>query len=123
MGRKSRYEDDVRYVQGLIALRRAHGAFRLATEAEVLRHFTFLEPLPPSVIAYRLHDVAVYGPWEDIIVVHHNEEKETAIALPDEREWAVVCDGQRCGTTPFGQARGMLRLDGVGTWVLVQPAG
>ncbi|MCG6793440.1 type I pullulanase [Geobacillus sp. YHL] len=122
-GRKSRYEDDVRYVQGLIALRRAHGAFRLATEAEVLRHFTFLEPLPPSVIAYRLHDAAVYGPWEDIIVVHHNEEKETAIALPDEREWAVVCDGQRCGTTPFGQARGMLRLDGIGTWVLVHPAG
>ncbi|MBB6282684.1 type I pullulanase [Geobacillus subterraneus] len=118
--RKSRYEHDVRYVQGLIALRRAHGAFRLATEAEVLRHFVFFEPTPPSVIAYRLRDVAVYGPWAEIIVIHHHEEKRETMLLPDEGEWDVVCDGERSGTIPLRRVRRALDFDGIGTWVLVR---
>jgi pullulanase len=117
---KSRYENDVRYVQGLIALRRAHGAFRLATEAEVLRHFEFLEPTPPSVIAYWLCDVAVYGPWGDIIVIHHHEEKSETIVLPDQEEWDVVCDGEQSGTIPLRRVRHVVDLDGIGTWVLVR---
>ncbi|PJW22384.1 type I pullulanase [Geobacillus thermodenitrificans] len=117
---KSRYENDVRYVQGLIALRRAHGAFRLATEAEVLRHFEFLEPTPPSVIAYWLRDVAVYGPWGDIIVIHHHEEKSETIVLPDQEEWDVVCDGEQSGTIPLRRVRHVVDLDGIGTWVLVR---
>ncbi|MGG2971907.1 type I pullulanase [Geobacillus stearothermophilus] len=118
--RKSRYEDDVRYIQGLIAIRRAHGAFRLATEVDVQRHLTFLEPIPPSVIAYWLRDVALYGLWTDIVVIHHNEETGVVIALPDDGEWHVVCDGEQSGTVPLRQVRRFLDADGIGTWVLVK---
>lgn len=70
--------------------------------------------------AYWLRDVALYGPWTDIVVIHHNEETGVVIALPDDGEWHVVCDGEQSGTVPLRQVRRFLDADGIGTWVLVK---
>lgn len=118
--RKSEHEEDVRYVQGLIQLRKYHRAFRLATAAEVERHFVFVEPMPPSVIAYHLRHVQSYGPWSDIFVIHHNEETKVRILLPDEEVWYVVCDEANSGTIPLRSVKKEIYIYGIGTVVLVK---
>lgn len=118
--RKSEHDEDVRYVQGLIRLRKSHRAFRLATAAEVERHFVFVEPMPPSVIAYHLRHVQSYGPWSDILVIHHHEEKEEHICLPDEETWHVVCDEMNSGTVPFRSVKKEIDVHGISTVVLVK---
>lgn len=118
--RKSEHEEDVRYVQGLIRLRKWHGAFRLRTAAEVSQHLLWLEPVPPTVIAFHLREVQAYGPWRDIVVMHHNEEKKVAIALPDEEMWHVVCDETISGVVPFRSVKKEIELQGIGTVVLVK---
>lgn len=117
--RKSEHEDDVRYVQGLIQLRKSHRAFRFTTEAEINNHLFFLET-PAFIIAYHLRDVQQYGPWRDIIVIHHNQEEKQSVFLPDEEEWHVICDGIHSGTILLFSGHKQINLAGIGTWVLVK---
>ncbi|ANB62073.1 alpha amylase, catalytic domain protein (plasmid) [Anoxybacillus amylolyticus] len=118
--RKSMHEEDVRYVQGLIRLRKWHGAFRFQTVQEIRNHLLWLEPMPLTVLAFHLHDVSAYGPWSDIIVIHHNEETPLAVALPDEEIWYVVCDESRSGIDPLYAVTKKIELQGIGTVVLVK---
>ncbi|WP_027409606.1 type I pullulanase [Anoxybacteroides tepidamans] len=118
--RKSQYEEDVRYVQGLIRLRKSHRAFRLATAEEIVKHLVFIEPSLPTVIAYHLRNVQSYGAWSDIFVIHHNQEKEELISLPDGEAWYVLCDERRCGTVPLYSVKKEVYVRGISTVVLVK---
>lgn len=118
--RKSEHEGDIRYVQGLIQLRKSHRAFRFTTEAEINNHLFFLEPVSASIIAYHLRGVQQYGPWRDIIVIHHNQEEAQSVFLPDDEEWHVICDGDHSGTVPLFSVHKNINVVGIGTWVLVK---
>jgi pullulanase len=116
--RKSEHEKDIRYIQGLITLRKYHGAFRLATAAEIRKHIKFFENAPESVIAYQLCNVKDYGPWRDILVIHHNQEKNEVFSLPDTGIWHVVCDGERSGIQSLYTVNNSIEISGIGTFVL-----
>lgn len=81
------------YYRGMIALRKAHPAFRLGSAAEVLEHLEFL-PAPECVVAYRLKDFAGGDEWEDIIVVLNAQREMVNIPLPEGEYTAVVYDGK-----------------------------
>lgn len=55
---KADHKDVFDYYRGLIALRRTHPAFRLATAAEIERHLRFLDTGDTHVVAYMLVDHA-----------------------------------------------------------------
>jgi pullulanase len=116
--RKSEHEKDVRYIQGLIALRKYHGAFRLATADEIRAHMIFFENVPESMIMYQLCDVNKYGPWNDILIIHHNEEKNEIIALPDADVWHVVCDSGQSGVQSLYSVNKHVQIFGIATFVL-----
>jgi pullulanase len=117
--RKSECEEDVRYIAGLISLRKYHGAFRLQTADEIRRHLCFFDDIPHAMIAYQLADVHAYGPWKNIIVIHHNEEEKETFSLPD-GQWSVVCDAQRSGVDEQYSLSHSIEINGIGTWVLIQ---
>jgi pullulanase len=117
--RKSGHEKDILYIQGLIALRKYHGAFRLSTAAEIRKHLKFFEHLPESLIAYQLYNVNKYGPWKDIIVIHHNQEEKQIFSLPDKSVWHVVCNGERSGIHPLYTVHEKVEIFGIGTFVLI----
>jgi pullulanase len=117
---KSLYEKDVRYVAGLIQLRKLHRAFRFSTSAEIEKHLRLVEATPPSVIAYHLQSVQEYGPWSDILVIHHNQEATERLPLPDEEEWHVVCDHTASGTTPLYIVKQEIEVQGISTFVLTK---
>ncbi len=118
--RKSENEEDIRYIQGFIKLRKSHRAFRFMTASEIDAHLFFLEPTPSSMIAYQLRDVQGYGPWCDIMVIHHTHETKEHLFLPDEDEWHVVCDGKQSGITPLFAVQKEINIDGIVTLVLVK---
>jgi pullulanase len=94
--RKAAYLEVFRYYQGLIALRRAHPAFRMVSAAQIQKHLQFLD-LPPEGIGYLLTGHANQDPWETIAVLFNAGQKKLEVALPGD-EWVAVVDGKQAGT-------------------------
>lgn len=92
--RKAEYLEVHRYVAGLIALRKAHPAFRLSTADEVRQnlHFTSVG----AVVSFTLNGKSVGDPWGTIFVAYNGESAPTTILLP-EGKWGLVVDNQTVG--------------------------
>lgn len=78
---KTRYAGLYDYYRGLIALRKAHPAFRLGNADLVRRHLEFLN-VPEGVLAYRLTGHAGGDPCEEIVVVINSRKEAVKIAVP-----------------------------------------
>ena len=88
-----RYPQVMEYYRDLIALRKAHPAFRLGDADLVRRHREFL-PTQDCVVAYRLKDHAGGDMWQDIYVVLNANRQSRTITVPD-GNYTIVCrDGQ-----------------------------
>ncbi|HOA90371.1 MAG: type I pullulanase [Bacillota bacterium] len=102
---KVRYYDVFRYYQGLIALRKAHRAFRLRTRDEIVRHLEFMPPQGPLVVKFLLKDHAGGDPWEKIVVLLNGARTAKQVVLPGE-DWVIVADARTAGTAKIGQVKG-----------------
>ena len=80
------------YYRDLVAMRKAHPAFRLGTADAVAEHLEFF-PAGDCVVAYRLHDLDGIDDWEDIIVVLNARREEVEIPLPEGDYKVVVKEG------------------------------
>ena len=90
---KAKNQDLFRYYQGLIALRKAHPAFRLGNADLVRRHLHFLEA-PEGVVAFVLRDHAGGDAWKDIVVILNGRREAVSVSLPDGSFETVCADGQ-----------------------------
>ncbi len=113
--RKAEYRSVFDYVQGLIALRRAHPAFRMNHAAQVRSGLKFLDA-PPGVVAYALNGAEAGDDWRTIVVMYNGEPEPRTAALPG-GAWTVVVDAQRAGVAPLGEARGEVVLPAYSMWV------
>lgn len=86
----------VNYYKGIIALRKAHPAFRLATTPLVQKNLTFIKA-PTGVIAYSLKGAAVKDSWGSIVVVHNPGASSATVTLPSKGDWKVVVQGAKAG--------------------------
>jgi len=93
------YKEDIKWLQAVIQLRKAHGAFRFHTTELIRKHMKFLESVP-EVVAYSLVNVEEYGPWKDIIVAFNQDTSTRYINLPP-GNWHVVIDGENAYQYPF----------------------
>lgn len=89
---KSQHAGVFKYYQGLIALRKAHPAFRMTSAAAIGRHLRFLPTVPPHVIAYSLHGRAAGDVWGEILVVFNANRAAVTVALPP-GHWRVAVTG------------------------------
>lgn len=89
---KQQHAGVFKYYQGLIALRKAHPAFRLASAAAIRQNLKFLEALPPHVIAYTLNGRAAGDSWGEILVVFNANRAAATVAVPPGR-WRVAVTG------------------------------
>ena len=99
------------YYKNLIALRKAHPAFRLGTAQLVRKHLQFL-PASDCLVAFQLKDHAGGDTWKDIIVILNANRQARQVDIPQD-QWTVVC------------ADGVINPDGIttlqGTTVTVSP--
>ena len=91
---KAKHEDVFRYYQGLIALRKAHPAFRMGEADLVRKHLHFLDA-PEGVVAYALDGEAVGDEWKTIVVVLNANRKAVEVALPA-GTYRLACGDGEC---------------------------
>ena len=86
----------VAYYRGLLSLRSAHPAFRMATSSAVDANLRFIYE-PKSVIAYQLNGAAVKDSWGEIIVIHNPYTTAVTAKVLTSRKWNVVVSGALAG--------------------------
>ena len=110
--------DMVEYVRGLIALRRAHPAFRLRTADAVRETLRFL-PSSADVVAYALDGLRARDTWAEIVVIHHVGHEVARVDLPARALWGVAVDEWRSGfTVPLRAAAASVDVGPLSTMVL-----
>ena len=78
------------FIRGLIALRKAHPAFRIPTVEGLQQWLRFMDTGDSGVIAYTLGVYANNDEWKEILVAYNGNRHEVEIGIP-EGEWNVVC--------------------------------
>jgi len=98
---KTRYFPLFNYYKGLIALRKAHPAFRMGNAELIRKHLHFLPVQDSNVIAYELTNHANGDEWKHIIVILNGNLNEVSVDIPQGTYTAVLRNG-------------MINLDGLG---------
>jgi len=98
---KTKYNDLFEYYKGLIALRKAYGAFRLGSSDEIRDKIEFLDT-EFLVVAYTVKD-AVDGKR---MLVAFNGNVEDKVITIDADTWDVLVDGDKAGTKAIRTIKG-----------------
>lgn len=107
------------FVRDLIALRKAHPAFRLGTAEAILKHLTFVDTENDQLVVYQIKD-APGDAWANILVAYNGSTRAKQIDLPLGFWQAVVLEGQVDVDGIGSPARGRMKLAGSSMLVLYQ---
>ena len=106
---KSKYRDQFDYYKGLIALRKAHPAFRMTSADDIARHLVFDKidsSKTPNLISYSLKDNANGDEWKEIKVVFNGASKPQAVNVK-KGNWKIVAkDGKISPDASLGASKG-----------------
>ncbi len=89
------------YYRELIALRKAHPAFRMTSAANIARNIVFDKVSEPNVISYSIRNHANGDEWKEIKLIFNGSDKPYEAKIP-KGDWTVIADD------------GKLRADGLG---------
>ena len=95
----------VDYYKGLIALRKAHPAFRMSKPSDISANLTFLDA-PADILAYELNGKAVKDKWSTIVVISNPNSSAKKVELPETGNWKIVVQGDRAGSTVLATLKG-----------------
>ncbi len=87
---KTLHRDVFDYYKGLIALRKAHAAFRIPTQELVQQHLKFIDMQTPNVVAYMLTDHVNGEVWKNILVIYNGNRHSVLVQIP-QGNWNLVC--------------------------------
>ncbi|NLU53203.1 MAG: type I pullulanase [Clostridiaceae bacterium] len=104
---KSKYMDVFEYHKGLIALRKAHPAFRIKTAEEVASKLKFIDT-PDHLIAYTIENYANKDNWKTILVAFNASGNDEKVSLPLKTKWNIVVDGNKAGVETLATLQGDL---------------
>ena len=116
---KGNVMDVYEYYKGLIAFRKAHGAFRMTTAEDVQNNLTFVEGLDANVVAYTIENSPNGEIAEDIFVIYNGNADSTQITLP-EGKWDIYVNGEKAGCEVLGTAEGTVTVEGISAMVLTK---
>lgn len=104
---------DVAYMKRLIALRKAHPAFRLRTAEEIRARLMF-EKAPAGAVAYTLRGHAGGDPAEHLYVLYNANADGASLSLPALGEWTLLFGDDLVSELAVGK----LTVKGLGMVVL-----
>ena len=103
---KTVHRDVFDYVKGLIAMRKAHPAFRMGDADKVRQHLEFLPVEQDNVIAFCLKGKPCGDTWDNILVVLNARQERVTVDVPA-GNYRIVCkDGK------IDMANGLGRMSG-----------
>ena len=100
---KERYPQLFEYYKRLIALRKAHPAFRMGEAELVRKHLQFMEP-KDCLVGFTLTDVPGDS-WQNIVIVLNANKKAVKVDVA-EGQYTVVCRDGQINEQGLGQVSG-----------------
>ncbi len=82
---KTKYKDVFEYVKKLIAMRKAHPAFRMTKAADIAEGIVFRSNLPEGVISYTIDGKKAGDSWKTIQVFYNGSATEQPVVIS--RNW------------------------------------
>ncbi|MBL0134365.1 MAG: DUF3372 domain-containing protein [Chitinophagaceae bacterium] len=73
---KTTNKDVFAYIKALVAMRKAHPAFRMTNASDIKNNLRFIENIPEGIVAYTLDGQAVKDSWGKILVVYNGTAEE-----------------------------------------------
>ncbi|MDE6669644.1 MAG: DUF3372 domain-containing protein, partial [Muribaculaceae bacterium] len=122
---KARYNDQFEYYKGLIALRKAHPAFRMTSAQDIAKHLVFDKidsSKTPNLISYSLRDNANGDSWKEIKVVFNGASEPQTVDIK-KGNWLIVAqDGRIAPDGSLGATTGgKLTLAPYSALILARP--
>ena len=95
----------VAYYKGLIALRKAHKAFRMNTPAAISANIKFLNA-PSDVLAYSINGKAAGDSWSTVVVISNPNASAKKVTLPASGNWVATVLGDKAGVATLATYKG-----------------
>jgi pullulanase len=89
--RKTKYKAVFDYYKGMIALRKAHPAFRMPSTKMIRDNLKFMETGDKGLIAYQINNNANGDNWKNILVVLNGNTSPKTIKTPAGK-WTLAAD-------------------------------
>ena len=105
---KTKHKDVFNFYRGLIALRRAHPAFRMNDRARVDEAMEFATAGPENVIEFVLKNHANGDDWKTILVIYNGNLEPKDLAVTG--DWSVVVNDQVAGTETLATAKNQIHV-------------
>ncbi len=116
---KADVRDICEYYKGLIAFRKAHGALRMTTAADIRNDIVFADGLEANVVAYTISNKPNNETADKIMVIFNANRSAVNVTLPS-GVWDICVNAVKAGTASLGTVRGSVSVDAVSAMVLVQ---
>ena len=121
---KSDNADQFAYYQGLIALRKAHPAFRLTSAQDIAKHLVFDKidsEKQPNLISYSLTGNAGGDEWKEIKVVFNGAETAQTVKIPGGTWQIIAIDGKIDPAGSLGTLKGgQVSVPGISALILAR---
>lgn len=115
--RKTKYADVFNYYKQMIALRKAHPAFRMPSAEMIRKHLNFIETGDPSTIIYQITDNANGDKWKNILVVLNGSNELKTVSIPA-GNWTLVSDRNQVDDAGKLISSGSVTIPGITAYVL-----
>lgn len=117
---KIQYADLYEYYRGLIELRKAHPAFRIPTQEQIMKHLQFVDVDMPNVVAYKLKDNANGDEWKNIFVIYNGNPTAITVPIADDEKWTVVCHNGKIDLNGLLAIKGKITVEPSSATILYQ---
>ena len=116
--RKSQYSEIFTYYKSLIALRKAHPAFRMTSTEMIGEHLEFVDTPDDNTLMYRLKGNANGDEWKEILVILNGNPLKKTVSLPD-KDWKIAADGEEINLEGKGAvSSSVLTVPGISAMIL-----
>ncbi|HUA37152.1 MAG TPA: type I pullulanase [Candidatus Sulfopaludibacter sp.] len=105
---KDRHKDVFNFYRGMIALRRAHPAFRMTDRARVDEAMEFATAVPADVVEYVLKNHANGDDWKTILVIYNGNAGPRDLNVTG--DWSIVANDQTAGTETLVTVSNKIRV-------------
>ena len=102
---KTTYRNVFDYIKNLIALRKAHPAFRMGDADMIRKHMEFLPVEGSNLIAFILKDHANGDSWKNIVVAYNSRKEAARINVPS-GNYTIVCKDGTINMKGMGKVKG-----------------
>jgi pullulanase len=112
------YAENVTFLKGLAAMRKAHKAFRMTTSEKIMDNIEFLDGTFGQ-LAWKINGKAVGDKWSSIVVMANANPTKAATFYVPKGTYNLVADGTKAGTTTLkkivvsGKSTGKVSVPGL----------